>query len=55
MNWTHKLNHCKSLIYLIHGEENLLIKEASHWLKDEMLKGGLEDFLNFIRRICQPW
>ena len=42
--WSTLLNQAQDPIYLIHGDEHVLIKEAILWLKEHALQGGIEDF-----------
>ena len=38
-----KLKGGTGLVYLIYGEENLVIEDIVHWLTQKVLNGGVED------------
>lgn len=46
--WAKALEGGRHPIYLLHGEEQFLIRKASAWLKKSVLDGAVEDF-NFDR------
>ncbi len=44
MKWSKELRDGDSPVYLVHGEESFLIRQASLWLRETVLAGGVEDF-----------
>ena len=44
MNWSKELVNGQAPVYLIHGDEGFLIRQASAWLRASVLADGIEDF-----------
>ena len=44
MNWDTRLNGAASPVYLLHGDESFLLREAAQWLRAKIMVEGLEDF-----------
>ena len=44
MSWQRNLAEGQAPVYLIHGDERFVTREAVAWLREHVLSGGIEDF-----------